>query len=414
MALNRVAPHADALNTGMGTAAAVLRGLGAGGERNRWMLGGMVGRSSAMERIFLQMRYLANHLRLALVEGERGTGKRLLAETLHGLTPFRSAPFVHCPASGFFADPSFTARLAEARGGTLYLSGIDALTLEEQARLTHLLAWIHPARLHGLPASPLSGHADAHPAPRAIVLSSTRALRPLVLCGKFRSDLQQQLAPVHMALPALRDRLGDLPMLTEQFLERWNAAAHREGGRVLRGLAPDLLPLLTGQRWPGNIRELHTVLAQAAARSQGEWLRARDAAPACGNAALAAPSLWLARPGESARLQEGPQPVSARAPRPAHAFAPKQGTGSTLDSILPAQLGAISEQNADADFLATPKTNLDQNLDPNLDRAILRHIRLVLLSVGGNKLRAARLLGISRSTLYRLLDAEGGHPSRPA
>ena len=161
----------------------------------------------------------------------------------------------------------------------------------------HLLAWVASARHHGLPGSfSDSGAAGAHSAPRAILLASTRALRPLVLCGKFYSSLEQQLTRVYMALPPLRNRLGDLPILTEQFLERWSATAHREGGRVLHGLAPDLLPLLMGQRWGGNIRKLHAVLAQAAARCQGEWLRAQDAAPACGVPAPVAAPVGLALP----------------------------------------------------------------------------------------------------------------------
>ncbi len=344
--------------------------------RGRWVLGEMVGRAPSMERLFLQMRYLANHLKLALVEGEPGTGKRLSAETLHGLTQHRGNAFVHYPAAEFLTESGFAGRLAEARGGTLYLSGVDRLVPEQQGRLLHLLAWSHPtpaARRLG-PA----GHVDAVCSPRSIVLSTSRALRPLVLCGKFRSDLQEQLCSVHLALPALRDRLGDVPMLAERFLEHWNARSRREGGRLLRGFAPDLVPWLMSQRWAGNVRELETTLAQAAARCQGEWLRTRDAVPA----GAAIPAVWVARPGGSAR----PRDSAPLGPRPV----PRVAREAESDSDEP----------------------LEPRLDPNLDRAIMRHVRRVLGSVGGNKLRAARLLGISRSTLYRLLDAD--HPHRAA
>ena len=121
-----------------------------------------------------------------------------------------------------------------------------------------------------------------------------------------------------------------------------------------------MLNHLLAHNWPGNVRELETTLANAALMCEGQWLRLIDL------------------PLLSAAIEQEPAPFTVAS----------VGTG--------AQGGAD-----DAD-------------DPNLDRAILRHIRKVLGGVGGNKLRAARLLGISRSTLYRLLDAGGMGIDRPA
>ena len=211
-----------------------------------------------------------------------------------------------------------------------------------------------------------------------------------MLQGKFRSDLQAQLSAVHMVVPPLRDRRGDIPMLAEHFLEQGNTRSRREGGRILRGFAPDLLPWLISQPWAGNVRELENALAQAASRCEGEWLRARDAAPAAGtlSAAAGTPVLWVARPGDIARLHGAAHPPLG--PRPLSRIVPGPAAGDGYNGS--------HEAHRDPDF--------DSSLDPNLDRAIMRHIRRVLADVGGNKLRAARLLGISRSTLYRLLDAD--------
>ena len=109
----------------------VQRRLTAGDEKpQRWMLGEMVGRSPAMERLFLQMRYLAGHLRCALIEGERGAGKTLTAKTLHRLGPARDREFVALSAGRFLSGAAHVAELERASGGTLYLSRVDTLNHE--------------------------------------------------------------------------------------------------------------------------------------------------------------------------------------------------------------------------------------------------------------------------------------------
>ena len=311
------------------------------GTKTRWMLGEMVGRSPAMERLFLQMRYLANHLRVALIEGECGTGKQLTARTLHALSLGRASGFVPCAASGFLRG-SCPGALEEARGGTLYLTRVDAMTNEEQAKLLHLLEWHqHQYTRNG-----------ADQAPRQILVSCEHPLRGLVLQGKMRADLSYHLTSVRLQLPSLRERRDDLPLLVEHFLEQF-ATRH---GKPLRGMGPGVLNHLVAHNWPGNVRELETTITSAALMCEGQWIRMIDL-PLLSAAAEEEPALFLAS-------------------------------------------GAAKVEGENSD-------------DPNLDRAILRHIRKVLASVGGNKLRAARLLGISRSTLYRLLDA-ASFPTNPS
>lgn len=356
------------------------------GQRARWTLGSMVGRSSEMERLFLQMRYLANHLRVALIEGERGVGKELAARTLHELAGAKGGhgahgrAFVACRAAEFFSQHDLAARLEEARGGTLYLAGVEALNGEQQARLLHLLGWMHGAQTK--PGARHAGEETSIGVPRSLIVSSERSLRSMVLHGTFRNELHAQIAPVQLAIPALRDRRADIPMLVEQLL----AGAVNAHARPMCGIMQEALPVLMGYAWPGNVEELKTVIEEAAARSEGEWLRRADVVlpgslPARTSASSSYPALRAQGPGTS----------------PVATWVAPAGQGARLAAVHPMHEGGSG--------VSSPRQPAPE-LDPNLDRAIMRHIRRVLGSVGGNKLRAARLLGISRSTLYRLLDAE--------
>ncbi len=429
MALTRTLPGMGTLSGSTGIVGRAAEGGESmhGGQRARWTLGDMWGRSSAMERLFLQMRYLANHLRLASIEGERGSGKRLVARTLHGLGANRGKGFVPCAAAEFFGENVFAARLAEARGGTLYLSGVDALNPEQQGRLVHLLGWMEQqnGRAFGALRPVALGQTGAgegeSTAPRALLVSSERPLRALVLRGKFRNDLYQQLSAVHLLVPPLRDRREDVALLLERFAARFA----REYGKGIRGVMGDVLPPLLAYGWPGNVRELQTAIERAVVRSEGEWLRRKDVVlsgsldgylsgslsgsdlPEAAGAARGAhpidrqrpPALesavWLARPGESAQLHGGVRDRMA---------GDERGTHGRMENAA----GRVPRAYESAGLVAACDRDRSTDLDPNLDRAILRHIRRVLESVGGNKLRAARLLGISRSTLYRLLDADAG------
>ncbi len=312
--------------------------------KTRWMLGEMVGRSPSMERLFLQMRYLANHLRVGLIEGECGSGMLRSGNTLDALATGRAEGFVPCAAAAFLRG-TCPGALDEARGGTLYLTRAGALTADEQGKLLHLLEW------HGHQHT----RSTADQAPRQILVSCEQPLRGLVLQGKMRADLSYHLTSVRLQLPALRERRDDLPLLVDHFLEQFS----RRHGKQVRGLGPGVLQHLLSHHWPGNVRELETTVTGGAMMCEGQWLRLIDL------------------PLLSATAQQEPKPFLTAA--------------------------AMSPQNEPTE---DPE-------DPNLDRAILRHIRRVLAGVGGNKLRAARLLGISRSTLYRLLDAGGMDQTRP-
>ncbi len=355
-------------------------GEGAGGlphtmmrgvESSRFRLGDMVGRSAAMERVFLQMRYLAGHLRLLLIEGETGTGKTLAARTLHRLSPYREAGFATIAAEQLLQGREGEKILTAARGGTLYITGLEAAAADAQSRLLQLVDWQQRSQALGrmLPAPRWLGLETAINSPRALILGSRRPLRALVQLGRFRNDLLQEISGAHLVLPPLRDRREDVPLLAEQFL---NQRAHRES-RPASVLAPRLLEHLRAHHWPGNLGELHSYLEQALPPApashtpQAGMDRGKALAPG-------APVDGWAEASCEGALSEGASACHEGIPGPA-------GTNTG---------GHGSDRSA--------------WVDANLDRMIFRHVHQVLSDAQGNKLRAARLLGISRSTLYRILE----------
>jgi DNA-binding NtrC family response regulator len=304
----------------------------------------MAGRSPAMQQLFSQMRHTARHLRVATLEGESGAGKLLAARALHDFGLDQS-PFIPCPAAHFIEsqsaitlvaarpaakfDPAAIPALRQSCGGTLVLTRVDELSPVHQARLLEFLQWIDHQHMQRA----------LETIPRQILCLSGRPLRQLIAAAALRTDLANRLTAIRFALPPLRERREDIPLLADVFAQRFSATH----GKPIRGLGPDTLPRLIRHAWPGNVRELESVIYSAALSCQGQWIR----------------------------------PIDLPALNPAPA----------VSAILPPPRSPISDD------------------DPNLDRAILRHIQRVLARVEGNKLRAAKMLGISRSTLYRLLDS---------
>lgn len=307
------------------------------------MLGEMAGRSLVMQHLFARMNSTAPHFRLASVEGEPGTGKLLAARTLHRLGPGASGPFAPWLAADFLHDPS--ACWSQARGGLLWLSRVDELTLDQQRQLRDFLERAAHERIR-------RGHGFG---PLQALAGACQPFRQLAAAGSFRPDLAHHLTVIRFVLPPLRERREDIPLLAALFLSRWI----RSSGRLLRGFGPGAIARLTAYDWPGNVRELESAVAAAAVDCPGQWIRPIDFPP------LEWPAPGLAGPRSF--------PPAAR-----QNFHSSQQQDSALD-------------------------------DPDLDRAIFRHVTRVLARVNGNKVRAAKLLGISRSTLYRLLENQGFH-----
>jgi two-component system response regulator HydG len=313
---------------------------------------GMIGRSPLMQELFGMIRRLAPHVRTALITGETGTGKELVARALHRTGPRRDRRFVtvNCSAvvetlfeSELFGHMrgAFTGATDNkpglfelADGGTLFLDEIGELPLGLQAKLLRVLELGEVHRVGSLDPRRVSVH---------VIAATNRDLRAEVTAGRFRSDLYYRLNIVEVRLPPLRDRREDIPYLTASFVRETSERLQKP----LIGLTPAAERLLTSAAWDGNVRELRNVIERACILADGEFIAERELAVSMPPAHLAVTPL-----------------AAASAPTAAAA-------------------------SPDADLLV------------NVERD---HIQRALVRAGGNKKAAAKMLGLSRRALYRRLE----------
>ena len=227
----------------------------------------LVGCSAAIKRLRVQVQRIAPHFRSVLVRGERGSGKELVARTLHAARGHAGEPFLLRDATmveGWLRAENPVGTFADsARKGTLFLDGVDGLSLPAQDWLLRMLGWEEPApraRNH-LPRIEMR-----------VIASTTDDLRTLVAAGRFRQALYQRLATVEIVVPPLRKRMEDIPELAEYFLDRFG----RLYGRSVAAIEPEAMRRLQEHRWPGNVRELSEVIRDAVLLSDGDLLREED------------------------------------------------------------------------------------------------------------------------------------------
>jgi two-component system, NtrC family, response regulator HydG len=313
---------------------------------------GMIGRGPVMQELFGMIRRLAPHVRTALVTGETGTGKELVARGLHRLGPrkdkrfvtvncsavvetlFESELFGHVRGAFTGATDNKPGLFELADGGTLFLDEIGELPLSVQAKLLRVLEIGEVHRVGSLEPRRVSVH---------VIAATNRDLREEVAAGRFRSDLYYRLNVVEVKLPALRDRREDIPYLTAAFVRETSERLIKP----LVGLTPGAERLLGMAPWDGNVRELRNVIERACILADGAFITERDLA-------VSMPPAGQAR----ARV------------------------------VVPS--AADEEQAAASDDLLV-----------TVER---EHIQRALVRAHGNKKAAARMLGLSRRALYRRLE----------
>lgn len=248
----------------------------------------LVGRSPVMQHLLATIDRVASSNSSVLITGPTGTGKELVASSIHERSPRRHAPFVdiNCSAipdslfeselfghqRGTFtgAHESRRGLIEGAAGGTLFLDEVDALSLPAQAKLLRVIQERRVRRLGGRE----NIEVDVR-----IIAATNRDLQAAVAAGAFRPDLFFRLRVVPLQVPELHERTEDIPLLVEHFLKR-HAERRREPVRRFSGEA---LRALTGTglnyQWPGNVRELENVVEYALAIGSGPELTVHDLPP---------------------------------------------------------------------------------------------------------------------------------------
>jgi len=241
----------------------------------------LVGQHPEMQRLYRLIAQVARTTTTVLITGESGTGKELIARAIHRQSPRRDRPFVPVnPAalsdtlveSELFGHErgAFTGayqrklgRFELAQGGTLFLDEIASLKPELQVKLLRVLQEREFERVGGTRSIRL----DAR-----IIAATNTDLRAAVARGAFREDLYYRLAVVPIAVPPLRDRREDIPLLVSHFIRRYNRAF----GRNVEGLSPEAMAALCDYAWPGNVRELQNVIERVVALAEGRVIGLND------------------------------------------------------------------------------------------------------------------------------------------
>ncbi len=242
----------------------------------------VIGRSEGLVDVYRVIDRVADTNCTVLITGESGTGKELVARAVHDSSQRANSPFiaVNCGAipealleSELFghAKGAFTGahapkqgRISQAEGGTLFLDEIGELPLALQVKLLRVL--------QSREYSPV-GDTRVLRADVRIVAATNIDLEQAARTGTFREDLYYRLNVIHVSVPPLRDRAGDIPILAEHFLK---LALQRTARLSVRGFASATLQLLDQYAWPGNVRELENTIERAVLLARGDEIQPRD------------------------------------------------------------------------------------------------------------------------------------------
>ncbi|MDO8835695.1 MAG: sigma-54 dependent transcriptional regulator [Vicinamibacterales bacterium] len=310
----------------------------------------IVGSSEAIQSVLRVVEQVAPSTATVMIEGPSGTGKELIAEALHALSPRRDRPLVKVNCGAIpetlleaelfgYERGAFTGavgrkdgRFALAHGGTLFLDEVGTLSLPIQAKLLRVL--------QDGTYEPLGGTRSVQSDCR-IIAATNADLQQEVRESRFREDLYYRLNVIAIRMPVLRDRPGDVPLLASHFLVRYAA----RNKKVIDRFSPDAVAALQRWEWPGNIRELEHVVERAVVLASGREI----------------------------------------------------GLAELPDKLVEA---AGMKPAGDAGAVQIP-------VGTPLDAAERILINEALRRTGGNKVRAASLLGISPRTIYRKYPTDG-------
>jgi two-component system, NtrC family, response regulator PilR len=248
----------------------------------------IIGRSESMLAVFKMIETVARTTSTILLTGESGTGKGLVAQAIHFHSLRREKPFValncgalpenlleselfgHMRGSFTGADANKKGLLEVAERGTVFLDEIGEMSAVMQVKLLRVLQERRFRRVGGL---------EELQADIRVITATNQDLGKLIAEGRFREDLFYRINVIPIALPPLRERREDIPLLAEHFLKKYNSQMEK----TITGVSHEAMELLVGHDWPGNIRELENVLERAVALEATPTILAESLPPAVRN-----------------------------------------------------------------------------------------------------------------------------------
>ncbi|PKQ11902.1 MAG: nitrogen regulation protein NR(I) [Alphaproteobacteria bacterium HGW-Alphaproteobacteria-1] len=299
----------------------------------------LIGRSAAMQALYKVVAQVMHADLPVMICGESGTGKSLVARAVHDYSDRRSLPFVTVTGTDLHDIDGPAQVMARVRGGTLVLDEVSDLSPEIQGRVVRMM------------------EAPGESAPRFMATSRVPPAQALE-AGALREDFYYRLSGVVIDVPALRDRIEDIPILATHFLAREDRPGMPE-----RRLSEEAVELMRAYGWPGNVRQLENAMRRLALTAQAEVI---------GRAEIAAVI--------------GTQPKAEPVMRP--------GRGETLSGSV----GAHLQRYFDLHGGELPPSGLHARILREVEGPL---IEIALEATGGNQIRCAELLGINRNTLRK-------------
>jgi DNA-binding NtrC family response regulator len=317
---------------------------------SKYQFKNVIGRTSQMFQVYKTIAKVADTKSTVLLYGERGTGKELIARSLHYNSHRNDRPFIPVDCASLVENlmeselfghvrGAFTGALItkkglfeEADGGTIFLDEVTNLSLSIQAKLLRFLQEHEIKRVGGTESIKVDVR---------VIAAANQLLEPLVNSDKFREDLFDRLNVVSIILPPLRERIEDIPLLANHFLQKFSEENHKN----ISHISPETLEILTQYSWPGNVRELENTIERAVILSVHPIILPEDL-----------PQKFL-----QAVAEKRPEKIEEKQP------------------LFPEKLLPLKE----------------------IEKS---YVLRVLQETKGNKKKASEILGIDRTTLYRILE----------
>lgn len=345
--------------------------------------------NEAMKLVMENTQRVAESDTTVLITGESGTGKELIARSIHHFSRRRTKQLVavNCAAltetlleSELFGHEkgAFTGaferhigKFEVADNGTLFLDELAEISPSAQAKILRVLQEGEIQRVGGNKVIKVNVR---------VIAATNKNLADEVARGAFRKDLYYRLRVIELDLPPLRERRDDIPVLAQYFLKQLRLKV----ATSVQSISPEAIEMLARYHYPGNIRELRNIIERGLVFARGDAMLPEHLPPEVSTAA---------------GITAAPQVLSGGEFPPAGSFAASPAAGGEAMGgpvVIPSETLQVAREALGPDGEPLPLSEMEK-----------RHIHFVLHHAGGNKLRAASILGISRTTLYEKLKVYG-------